>query len=325
MSEAVEQSKAKWRKAISILRDTGMTDDEIAAELGLPDLKEFETQHVSTSAVRPAKSTAIVVQHDLCSVDDSDGILDVEVVDLSTDGAMGEPLPHLPVPIPARESDSNREHEPRDWSKSPVPERRCKAHKKNGERCKNAAIVGGTVCRYHGGASAHVQRTARARLENAADRMAKELLGMAIDPNVADSVKLAAIKDALDRGGLKAPNQVVVSAGQTTGFDEIYTDVFTGTRAESRRARGMELGPNDVDALGYSSSSSEQSSAAVIDADGFDVTDSFPNNEGVQRFSPDTDISAAANRPGGGFDPRYGGVGPNSYADYDRLGATEEQ
>lgn len=149
MSEAVEQSKAKWRKAISILRDTGMTDDEIAAELGLPDLKEFETQHVSTSAVRPAKSTAIVVQHDLCSVDDSDGILDVEVVDLSTDGAMGEPLPHLPVPIPARESDSNREHEPRDWSKSPVPERRCKAHKRteSGARMPrlSAALFAGTT------------------------------------------------------------------------------------------------------------------------------------------------------------------------------------
>jgi hypothetical protein len=38
-------------------------------------------------------------------------------------------------------------------------------------------------------------------MENAADRMTKELLGMAIDPNIGAQVKLAAIRDALDRTG----------------------------------------------------------------------------------------------------------------------------
>lgn len=81
---------------------------------------------------------------------------------------------------------------------------------------------------------------ARARLEDASDLMAKELLGMAIDPNVGDAVKLAAIKDALDRGGLKAPSEVVVSAGSQAGFEELFDDIATGTRAESRCARGIE-------------------------------------------------------------------------------------
>jgi hypothetical protein len=61
---------------------------------------------------------------------------------------------------------------------------------------------------------------------------------MAIDPDVSDAVKLSAIKDALDRGGLKAPNEVVVSGGAQSGFDEIFDDIATGSRSESRSLRG---------------------------------------------------------------------------------------
>ena len=97
---------------------------------------------------------------------------------------------------------------PRDWSISDVPERQCSAHKRDGSRCKNAAIQGGTVCGYHGGNGPAVKATARLRLEMASDRLARQLLNMTSDPNVADPVKLAAIKDALDRSGLAAKNRI---------------------------------------------------------------------------------------------------------------------
>lgn len=41
---------------------------------------------------------------------------------------------------------------------------RCHAHRSDGEPCGNYAIVGGTVCRMHGGAAAHVRAAADRRM-----------------------------------------------------------------------------------------------------------------------------------------------------------------
>lgn len=48
---------------------------------------------------------------------------------------------------------------------------RCVAHKRDGERCKKAAIRGATVCRSHGGATPQVQRKARERFNDNIDPM----------------------------------------------------------------------------------------------------------------------------------------------------------
>jgi hypothetical protein len=41
--------------------------------------------------------------------------------------------------------------------------RRCSAHRRDGEPCRNWAIRGGTVCRMHGGAAKQVRHQARVR------------------------------------------------------------------------------------------------------------------------------------------------------------------
>jgi hypothetical protein len=61
-------------------------------------------------------------------------------------------------------------------------------------------------------------------LQNAAEKMARELLGMATDPNVSDSVKLAAIRDALDRAGLK-PITTVDLEVSTKPWEKVFEGV----------------------------------------------------------------------------------------------------
>lgn len=121
---------------------------------------------------------------------------------------------------------------------------RCNGHRKNGNRCQKPAINGAAVCRTHGGATRHVRAKARQRLEEAADRMARELLRIAIDDDdVSDAVKLNAIKDALDRAGLKAPTQVEVEVGPKP-WEGVVAGLSTMSRAESRAARGVPDTPH---------------------------------------------------------------------------------
>src|SRR6478735_4070326 len=127
------------------------------------------------------------------------------------------------------------------WARSAHPERRCTAHRKNGDQCKNAARYGTNVCDFHGAKAPQVKRKARQRIEEAADRMACELLKMATDDNVADSVKLAAIRDALDRGGVSAKSAVEVEVGPLKPWEQIMDGlavIESGSRAEFRRSQG---------------------------------------------------------------------------------------
>src|SRR4051812_5560555 len=135
------------------------------------------------------------------------------------------------------------------WARSAHPDRRCTAHRKNGDQCKNAARHGTNVCDFHGAKAPQVKRKARQRLEEAADRMACELLKMATDDNVADSVKLTAIRDALDRAGLAAKTAVEVEVGPPKPYAQILDGIMVleaGSRAAYRRSIG---GPDDSEPL----------------------------------------------------------------------------
>jgi hypothetical protein len=103
-------------------------------------------------------------------------------------------------------------------------ERRCVAHKKNGDRCQRPALLGATVCRSHGGAAGHVRRAAKARLENAADRMAALLLGIAEDTAMKPETRLAAIKDVLDRAGL-SPRQALDVVHEVKKYEQVFDGI----------------------------------------------------------------------------------------------------
>jgi len=63
----------------------------------------------------------------------------------------------------------------------------------------------------------------------ASDRLARQLLNMTTDPNVADPVKLAAIKDALDRSGLAAKTVVSVEV-RVKPFERVFDSIVAEPR-----------------------------------------------------------------------------------------------
>lgn len=119
-----------------------------------------------------------------------------------------------------------------DLSKPEPIKNQCSAHKKTGERCQKPPINGTTVCRFHGGAAPQVKAKAKRRLEEAADRMAKELLRIASYGDD-ERTKLAAIKDALDRAGLGAKAEVAV---EMKPWQVVFDSVTAGPKTPGKRA-----------------------------------------------------------------------------------------
>lgn len=85
---------------------------------------------------------------------------------------------------------------------------RCTARSKStGAQCRQPAIPGGTVCRFHGGAAPQVQQKARERLAALVDP-AIGTLGKQLKNNKFPHVALSAAKDILDRNDITGKTKI---------------------------------------------------------------------------------------------------------------------
>jgi len=135
------------------------------------------------------------------------------------------------------------------------------------------------VCDFHGAKAPQVKRKARERLEEATDRLARESLSMATDPNVSESVRLSAIKDALDRGGVSAKSAVEVEVGPRKPYEQIFDGlarIESGSRADFRRSQKLSDDTENRGSLG----SAPGELSVPIEAEVFD----HPRDGGIPTY-----------------------------------------
>lgn len=94
--------------------------------------------------------------------------------------------------------------------------RLCTAKRRDGQPCRAPAINGHRICRKHGGQLPSVKAAAQRRLLEAVDPLLSELLRLALDPGADTRVRLAAIRDALDRAGLGAVRKAEITVEEAT-------------------------------------------------------------------------------------------------------------
>lgn len=103
---------------------------------------------------------------------------------------------------------------------------KCKAHKKDGTPCGRWPVRGSTVCPKHGGSAPQVRRKAAERLAAAADVLMAQLLGIAASAE-SEAVRLAAIKDALDRAGFAPAQMVKFGLAQDDPFGDLLKEILS--------------------------------------------------------------------------------------------------
>ena len=240
-------------KLIQQLRDTGMTDAEIEEATGIAlqqdDIIDAEVVELPGEDQGQTRGPHRIGSESRHPSEDSTNRSPAET----------DPQASTLGPMDYREDGQNRRQEPamclpavippvapprwsEQWWEQASPDvqaRRCKAHKSNGQRCQKAAIVGARVCRTHGGGAPQVIAAARARLANAADAMASNLVGLAKTAE-SEAVRVRATEGVLDRVGIGRTTEVEVGPAKLKPYEEIFTDIEGGSRAESRARRGID-------------------------------------------------------------------------------------
>lgn len=138
-------------------------------------------------------------------------------------------------------------------------EAQCAARsKQSGERCKKSPMPGSNVCRVHGGSAPQVKAAAKRRLEEASERMAQRLLGLAENDlkdgtKVGAYVQLGAVTAALDRAGIVEQKQINVEV-TAKPYENLLGDIESGSRGDYRRS----IGHPDPDPLSLPIADSDQ-------------------------------------------------------------------
>jgi hypothetical protein len=94
-----------------------------------------------------------------------------------------------------------------------------------------------TVCRAHGGAAPQVKRKAQERLLEGVPKMLRMLKELASNEDVPPAVRLAAIRDWLDRAGIDRKIEIDV---KSSTFEEMVVGVLAEVRDEVEVANGPD-------------------------------------------------------------------------------------
>lgn len=94
----------------------------------------------------------------------------------------------------------------------PDPKQKCGKRTRGGGHCRNARMLGGPVCRMHGGKAPQVMKKADERIRDLVDPALSRLAKLVDDP--ASAVALAAVKDILDRAGYGARQRIELTIRQ---------------------------------------------------------------------------------------------------------------
>lgn len=296
----------KRERLLQQLRDTGMSDAEIeqALEVSLrgDDVIDAEVVELPDDTGSESRHPSDDSKTRFPAENDSEASTD-EPMERSEVADKGHGV--AAVCLPARIERPAPPHYSEEWWQASSPDiqaRRCKGHLKNGEQYHKPAIRGAAVCRTHGGAAPQVIAAARARLANAADSMASNLVGLAKTAE-SEAVRVRATEGVLDRVGIGRTTEVQVGPAKLKPYEEIFADIQGGSRAESRARRGID-DQSYTDTYGYGDDSvagidpSEQS-RRYMDGYGEPSEPSFhPPSPREPHTQPPMPTHPAESRPG---------------------------
>ncbi len=99
--------------------------------------------------------------------------------------------------------------------------------KSTGNRCGNPPLPGGKICRFHGGKAPQVlAASARNILESLVGPALTKMREILNDVSTPPAVRLAAIRDILDRTGYKPAEQIEITFEQAeTRLDEEFAEL----------------------------------------------------------------------------------------------------